>query len=474
MLFLEIFCVAEQNGNAEFVVQKAAFNIARFCDPCARLKADDVANGDPERLRVLFLSDVFIEDDLHAVESASLFAVLPIDMDGGVLKLEAALENAAELCDDADIFGLHIVRFEPAERTHAQSAVFADLTDHAPERVNVRLEQYAVGLVLAAQTDENAALDCPLRRVAERSKFTKNKVCGVFGVACGAVHREQRKQRVNDMIRVAFKIFFSHDLSVLSSFRSVKIIHRVGKNNKILEGNDLKTAVKCEKTINKERQKRKTEDMKNLSENEIFQKTDACLLHDARPSVRLRELAAQDWPREGPFENLLKLQKTEQSPVHHPEGSAWEHTLLVVDAAAKVKQYSTDIRAFMWAALLHDIGKPATTKLRNGRITAYDHDRAGAGLARTFLLTLTNDADLAEKTAMLVRYHMQLLYVNKGLPFRDIPGMKAHTDLNDIALLSYCDRLGRLDAAPEAVRGEVLTFLERCGGSAAPFWQEIK
>lgn len=214
--------------------------------------------------------------------------------------------------------------------------------------------------------------------------------------------------------------------------------------------------------------------MKNLSDNEVFQKTDACLLQEVCPSIRLRELAAQDWPGERPFENLLKLQKTEQSPIHHPEGSVWEHTLFVVDAAAKVKQHSTDVRVFMWAALLHDIGKPATTKLRKGRITAYDHDRIGAGLARTFLLALTNDANFAERTAMLVQYHMQLLYVNKGLPFRDIPGMKAHTNLNDIALLSYCDRLGRLGAVPEAVHGEVLAFLKRCDSSADPFRQEIE
>lgn len=214
--------------------------------------------------------------------------------------------------------------------------------------------------------------------------------------------------------------------------------------------------------------------MKNESENEGFRKADACLVHDACPSVRLRELAGRDWPRERRFEVLLKLQRTGQSPVHHPEGSVWEHTLLVVDAAAKVKQHSTDVRVFMWAALLHDIGKPAATKRRNGRITAYDHDRIGAGLARTFLLALTNDADFAERTAMLVRYHMQLLYVNKGLPFRDIPGMKAHTNLNDIALLSYCDRLGRLGVSPEAVRGDVLTFLERCDSGADPFWREIK
>jgi putative nucleotidyltransferase with HDIG domain len=52
-----------------------------------------------------------------------------------------------------------------------------------------------------------------------------------------------------------------------------------------------------------------------------------------------------------------------------------EPHLLVVDEAAKRKAYSTDQRVFMWAALLHDIGKPASTRLRKGRITAYNHDK---------------------------------------------------------------------------------------------------
>jgi putative nucleotidyltransferase with HDIG domain len=42
----------------------------------------------------------------------------------------------------------------------------------------------------------------------------------------------------------------------------------------------------------------------------------------------------------------------------------------------------------MWAALLHDIGKPDTTKQYKGRITSYDHDKAGALIARKFYQNL--------------------------------------------------------------------------------------
>ncbi len=104
--------------------------------------------------------------------------------------------------------------------------------------------------------------------------------------------------------------------------------------------------------------------------NPRFTELENCLLCDGRPSACLRAFAEQPWFREFPFSLLLAEAETKQSPRHHPEGDVWTHTLLVVDEAAKRKRESTDSRVFMWAALLHDIGKPATTKIRGGKLTA--------------------------------------------------------------------------------------------------------
>ncbi|MDD3164806.1 MAG: HDIG domain-containing protein [Oscillospiraceae bacterium] len=207
-----------------------------------------------------------------------------------------------------------------------------------------------------------------------------------------------------------------------------------------------------------------------MTTNEGFRETERCLMQEAQPSACLRVLAGQAWPRIPAMQALLDEQTTAQSPVHHPEGSVWEHTLLVVDEAAKKKQYSADARAFMWAALLHDIGKPATTRVRKGRITAYDHDKVGAEMAAALLTALGADAAFAKKTAALVRYHMQLLYLEKNLPFQDLSGMKRQTDWMDIALLGYCDRVGRLGADADAARAAVCRFLQRCGADARLPW----
>ena len=121
---------------------------------------------------------------------------------------------------------------------------------------------------------------------------------------------------------------------------------------------------------------------------------------------------------------LASLKVTEQSSVHHPEGDAWIHTIMVVDEAAKCKDKSTDPHAFMWAAMLHDIGKPKTTRNRKGKITAYDHDRVGAELAREFLIVFISDRQFIERVVALVRWHMQILYVVNDLPFKEVQKMK--------------------------------------------------
>ncbi len=185
------------------------------------------------------------------------------------------------------------------------------------------------------------------------------------------------------------------------------------------------------------------------------------LMTNEQPSLYLATLPDLPWFREAPFSMLYALMKTEQSPVHHPEGSAWNHTLLVVDQAAKVKDESTNPRAFIWAALLHDIGKPKTTRNRKGKITSYDHDRVGAQLAREFLTVFSLEESLVEYICSLVRWHMMILYVTKDLSFGDKTAMKKEVNLQDISLLGFCDRMGRTNADAKKEKETIRLFEEK-------------
>lgn len=193
---------------------------------------------------------------------------------------------------------------------------------------------------------------------------------------------------------------------------------------------------------------------------EIFDEIDIHLQEDAEPSNYLNSLTKEQL-KEYPLDYLYKLKATEQSPIHHPEGSVWNHTLLVVDAAASVKDKSKNQRVFMWAALLHDIGKPDTTRNRKGKITSYDHDKVGAEKAQEFLSIFVDDLDFIKEVSSLVRWHMQVLFVMNNLPFADIEGMKRDVDISEIALLGFCDRLGRLNVDRSKEENNMKIFISK-------------
>ncbi|MGI6066378.1 MAG: HDIG domain-containing metalloprotein [Bacillota bacterium] len=203
--------------------------------------------------------------------------------------------------------------------------------------------------------------------------------------------------------------------------------------------------------------------MSNMQE--LFWDIDRHLLHDEKPSRYLNTVINEPIFCRPPLNLLYRLVEAKQNPQHHPEGSVWNHTMLVVDEAAKVKNKSNDVRVFMWAALLHDIGKPDTTKNRGGRITSYNHDKLGAKLAKEFLEKFTDDTNFIEAVAKLIRWHMQILFVVKDLPFADIKTMKQQVDINEVALLGLCDRLGRLKEDRDEEEKNIKTFIEKCNRS---------
>lgn len=200
--------------------------------------------------------------------------------------------------------------------------------------------------------------------------------------------------------------------------------------------------------------------------HKIYEEFETHIMEDEKPSLYFNKVAYEEWFKKTyPFSLLAALIKTEQSRMHHPEGSVWNHTMMVLDNAAGHKKESKNPKALMWAALLHDLGKAPTTKIRNGKITSYDHDKVGEGLADEFLREFTKDEIFLHDVAKLVRWHMQILFVNKNLPFANINDMMEETSVSEIALLGLCDRLGRGGLTPEKIIEEernIENFTEKC------------
>lgn len=196
----------------------------------------------------------------------------------------------------------------------------------------------------------------------------------------------------------------------------------------------------------------------------IFKEFEYHLLNDNKPSEYFNKILRDtDIFTIYPFDMIGKLVEIEQNPMHHPEGNVWNHTMLVIDNAADRKYKTDNKREFMWAALLHDIGKGPTTKLKNGRLVSYDHDIVGSEMAVDFLNQFTNDKEFIKNVSILVRWHMQILFVVKKLPFARLKEMTDEISPDEIALLGICDRLGRGNMSEEKEREEennIKLFLE--------------
>lgn len=199
-----------------------------------------------------------------------------------------------------------------------------------------------------------------------------------------------------------------------------------------------------------------------MSLDELYKEINDHLISDSIPSTYLEKVIDRPEFQLSPFHLIYQLKFTEQSPVHHPEGNVWNHTLLVVDEAAKRKNICKTPSVFMWAALLHDIGKPSTTKISNGKITSYDHDKVGARLAFEFLSRFTKDQFFITCVCSFIEFHMHILYVVNELPHGDVFKLIKEMDIEEIALFGLCDRLGRKNACFEKEENTIKQFIKKC------------
>ena len=199
---------------------------------------------------------------------------------------------------------------------------------------------------------------------------------------------------------------------------------------------------------------------------EKYSEFDYHLMRDEIPSDYFNETnKIEVFEKIYPYTLIGELKKIPQSPQYHPEGNVWNHTMLVVDNAAKRKETSKNPRVFMWSALLHDLGKTPTTQIRKGKITSYDHDIIGEKLSTEFLQVFTEDKEFIDQVAKMVRWHMQILHVVKGLPYANIEKMTSEVSITEIALLGLCDRLGRGGITKEKEQEEqknIDTFIKIC------------
>jgi poly(A) polymerase len=141
----------------------------------------------------------------------------------------------------------------------------------------------------------------------------------------------------------------------------------------------------------------------------------------------------------------------EQSPDFHPEGSVFNHLLVMLENMPNPAPPELP-----WAVLLHDIAKPqtATRDPVTGSIHFYGHEQLGATMASEILERLRFPRKEIEVVAHAVRCHMQ---------FKDAPQMRQAT-LRRMLLrptFSLELELHRLDCIGSHGRLDVYNFLKQ-------------
>jgi len=154
-------------------------------------------------------------------------------------------------------------------------------------------------------------------------------------------------------------------------------------------------------------------DLTDLPGERVFEEIRKLLLKAHRPSLGfefLRETALLRF-----FPELQSMVGVPQDPEWHPEGTVWEHTLLVVDEAARARiQDAEEDLVVLLGALCHDLGKPLTTETTGGRIRSPNHEEAGVPVTRAFLERLRCSRELIEKVSALVNHHLAPTQLPKG------------------------------------------------------------
>jgi tRNA nucleotidyltransferase (CCA-adding enzyme) len=214
----------------------------------------------------------------------------------------------------------------------------------------------------------------------------------------------------------------------------------------------------------------------DLPPERVWGEVEKLLLRAGRPSIGFvlaLDLGVIDrlWPE------LRPLVGCPQEPEWHPEGDVWVHTLLVVDAARRLIADLDRGRAaaVMLGAVCHDLGKPATTAMIDGRIRSLGHEEAGVAPAAAFLDRLHVQSiggfDVRATVLGMVAHHLKPgAFVRSDARAGDgaFRRLALKVDLELLARVAKADCLGRTGAFDCSAMDRFLDRARALGVEHAP------
>ncbi len=186
-------------------------------------------------------------------------------------------------------------------------------------------------------------------------------------------------------------------------------------------------------------------DITKLSKERIYSEVVKVFEKSKKPSIFFREMYRINhldyW-----FKELEETKLIKQNPIYHTEGDVFEHTMLSIDAATKLKNKVKQPINFMFSVLCHDLGKIVATKNINGKISSIGHEIEGIEIATNFLKRITDSKKLIKYVTNMVSLHMR-----PNICVKDNSKIKATNKMfdlsiepNDLIYVSIADNLGRM------------------------------
>jgi tRNA nucleotidyltransferase (CCA-adding enzyme) len=155
------------------------------------------------------------------------------------------------------------------------------------------------------------------------------------------------------------------------------------------------------------------------------------------------------------FPEIHALIDTKQSPVWHPEGDVWVHTMMCVDEMVQLCKNEVEDKTlhlkYMFAILCHDLGKAThTTVDEEGHIRSIGHEEAGLEPTKTLMYRLMDEHGFIQSLLPLVEHHLkpsQFYRAKSGN--KAIRKLATKVNIEALIVVAKADFLGR--TTPESL-----------------------
>ena len=178
-----------------------------------------------------------------------------------------------------------------------------------------------------------------------------------------------------------------------------------------------------------------------LSKERVFEELKKALASE-KPSIFFNVLREAD-VLDVHFEPIYKLIGALQPEKYHPEGDAYNHTMICLDKSC---EYTSDLK-IRFSVLVHDLGKGETPKEEYPH--HYGHEERGVEVVRNFCDYLKMPNSWKKCGMVAARQHMRGGIFNKMKPSKKVDFIervdKSYLGLEGLQIVVDCDKGGRTE-----------------------------